>query len=262
MKGLKILLSLIVLGGISLSEIPQLINYQGYLTNIDGEPITGTRSVEFLIYLQASGGDPVWQETQAISLENGTFSTTLGAMTPISSSLFNNETAYLAIKVGSDSEMVPRKQLTSVAYAFNAINADNLNGNSSDDFVKTGQVDAVTKEMVEDSFISSVNNVENDAGNIDLVAGDNIAITPNDVQNKITISASGGGEGDNLGNHTATQNILTNGHWISSDGGNEGIFVNNNGKVGIGTDNLSLYDPGLTINADKLTGIYSYGNSV
>lgn len=40
---------------------------------------------------------------------------------------------------------------------------------------------------------------------------------------------------DNLGNHTATSNIQLNGKYISGDGGNEGISVDNSGKVGIGT---------------------------
>ena len=40
---------------------------------------------------------------------------------------------------------------------------------------------------------------------------------------------------DNLGNHTATQNLRLNGHWLSGDGDNEGVFVGTNGKVGIGT---------------------------
>ena len=41
--------------------------------------------------------------------------------------------------------------------------------------------------------------------------------------------------GDNLGNHTATQNVNLNGYWLSGDGGNEGVYVANNGNVGIGT---------------------------
>ena len=43
------------------------------------------------------------------------------------------------------------------------------------------------------------------------------------------------GGGDNLGNHIATQNIELNGHWLSGDGGNKGVFVNSAGNVGIGT---------------------------
>ncbi|CAF0813042.1 unnamed protein product [Rotaria sordida] len=43
------------------------------------------------------------------------------------------------------------------------------------------------------------------------------------------ISTSGGG--DNLGNHIATQNVQLNNNWLSNDGGNEGIQVNNSGAV-------------------------------
>lgn len=38
---------------------------------------------------------------------------------------------------------------------------------------------------------------------------------------------------DNLGNHTATQNIQTGGNYISSDGDNEGIFIDPDGTVNI-----------------------------
>jgi len=41
--------------------------------------------------------------------------------------------------------------------------------------------------------------------------------------------------GDNLGNHTATQNIKLSGKWLSNDGGDEGMYVSTNGNVGIGT---------------------------
>ena len=41
---------------------------------------------------------------------------------------------------------------------------------------------------------------------------------------------------DDLGNHTATQNVELNGNWLSNDGGNEGIAITNAGLVGIGTD--------------------------
>jgi len=262
MKPLTIIISLIIFCSALLAGVPNLINYQGYLTDTDGDPLSGEYSVAFMIYDQEESGSLLWSENQDLMLSDGRFNTILGSVNSFPATLFHSENCFLTVKIGSDPEMTPRKQITSVAYAFRSENSDSLNGHSSDDFVKSGQANAVTTEMVEDNYISSLNSVVNDGGNIDLVAGTNVSITPNDAQNKITISASGGGTADNLGNHTATQNIRTNGHWISGDGGDEGLFVDSNGKLGIGTDNLSLYDPGLTINADKLTGIYSYGNSV
>lgn len=45
--------------------------------------------------------------------------------------------------------------------------------------------------------------------------------------------------GDNLGNHIATTNIELNGNYLSGDGDNEGIYVDNAGNVGIGTTSPS-----------------------
>jgi hypothetical protein len=40
--------------------------------------------------------------------------------------------------------------------------------------------------------------------------------------------------GDNLGNHIATQNFQLSGNYLSNDGDNEGILIDNNGLVSIG----------------------------
>ncbi len=45
--------------------------------------------------------------------------------------------------------------------------------------------------------------------------------------------------GDDLGNHTATENIQLNNNWLSNDGGNEGIRVSTNWNVWIGSLNAS-----------------------
>ena len=41
--------------------------------------------------------------------------------------------------------------------------------------------------------------------------------------------------GDDLGDHEADRNVKMSGKWLSGDGENEGIFVDNAGNVGIGT---------------------------
>jgi hypothetical protein len=86
----------------------------------------------------------------------------------------------------------------------------------------------------------------------------NVGIGTNPTSNKLSVignidatSFSGDGTdltnvpGDNLGDHIARQNIQLTGKWLSGDGGNEGIFINSDGNVGIGTDTpsglLSLY---------------------
>jgi len=83
----------------------------------------------------------------------------------------------------------------------------------------------------------------------------NIGIGTNPTSNKLEVSGtvnatlfSGNGSGlysvpgDNLGNHMATQNFIMNGKWLSGDGGSEGVFVKNDGNVGIGIDPTQKLD--------------------
>lgn len=44
-----------------------------------------------------------------------------------------------------------------------------------------------------------------------------------------------GNVGDGFGDHTATQNINLNGHWLSGNGTNAGVYVSDQGNVGLGT---------------------------
>ncbi len=62
-------------------------------------------------------------------------------------------------------------------------------------FVNEGQTNSVTADMIAPNVVASVDGVVNDGGNIDLIAGSNVTITPDDVNNTITISATGGGGG-------------------------------------------------------------------
>lgn len=45
----------------------------------------------------------------------------------------------------------------------------------------------------------------------------------------------GGGGADNFGNHTAENNIILNDFWLTNDGDDEGIRIDNSGNVGVGT---------------------------
>jgi hypothetical protein len=230
---------------LSQAQVPQVINYQGMLTDAGGTALNGSFVIEFKIYDAPTAGTALWTETQTVAVTAGLFDVLLGSVTPIPYTVFDGSDKYLSLKVGADPEMTPRKRLVSVGYALRAYNADKVDGLDAAAFVQTGQANSVTTAMIQDNavtaakiapnVVSSLDGVSNDGGNIDLIAGSNVTITPDDANNTITIAATGGAAGDNLGNHTATQNIKLNSHWLSGDGGNEGVFVNNEGNVGIGT---------------------------
>lgn len=72
--------------------------------------------------------------------------------------------------------------------------------------------------------------INNDGASRTLFKGTTLIITK--LNPSITTSTTA----DNLGNHTATGNLLLNGNYLSNDGGNEGVSVDNAGNVGIGTN--------------------------
>jgi hypothetical protein len=99
------------------AAVPASLTEQGRLFDGAGAPLTGTVSIQFAVYAAASGGAPLWTETQTVSLDAGYFSATLGGTTPFPAGLWDGSVRYVGITVGSDAEMSPRHPATSVPYA-------------------------------------------------------------------------------------------------------------------------------------------------
>lgn len=80
-----------------------------------------------------------------------------------------------------------------------------------------------------------------------------LSITGNTVSisngNSITLPTS---TGDNLGNHTAAQNIQLGTFQLVGNGGTKGIAISNNGKVSIGTTNTPANVAGIDVSNYKL----------
>jgi hypothetical protein len=108
------------------AALPQTINYQGYLKNTNGTPVSKQESVVFSLYTSAKGGSALWTEPRSVTPVDGVYSVQLGSVTAFPSNLFNNDTLYLGIKVGADPEMTARQQLTMAPYAVRAATADSL----------------------------------------------------------------------------------------------------------------------------------------
>ncbi|MFH2049836.1 MAG: hypothetical protein ABIJ12_10370, partial [bacterium] len=78
--------------GLSAFAAPGLMEYQGYLEDA-GNPVTDTLSMDFLIYDAATGGNEKWSETQSsVGILGGLFKVTLGSVTAIPDTVFNNDT--------------------------------------------------------------------------------------------------------------------------------------------------------------------------
>lgn len=105
--------------------VPPKINYQGYLTDSSGNPINDPVLVTFRIYTAPEGGTPLWEEEHYVTPENGVYSVVLGTGILLDLDYSQSE-FYLGIEVGTDGEMIPRQELTSVGASHTAFRALNL----------------------------------------------------------------------------------------------------------------------------------------
>ena len=112
--------SLLLLTSLAFAAVPRTINYQGYLKDAAGKPVSVSIPMVFSLYSSSAGQTPIWTEPQTVEVNNGIFSVTLGSAAPLDVSAFSSQ-LYLGIKVGNDpSELQPRHTLTSVPYALQA----------------------------------------------------------------------------------------------------------------------------------------------
>lgn len=131
------------------AQVPKKLNYQGYLIDSSGNPVNGSKSMTFSIYNVATGGSPLWTETQTVQVNNGKYSVLLGSTTPIN--LEGPKLYYLGVKVGTDAEMTPREELTSAMYA---LFVDGVTMKGSDTRVgREGYVPVSTDPGNENTFI-------------------------------------------------------------------------------------------------------------
>lgn len=172
------------------SQAPNTLNIQGVLNNVNSQPVpNGNYSITFRIYTSTLGDVPEWSETQNnIQVQSGIFNAILGKINPLN--LPFDRPYYLGIKLANEPEMEPRIELTSAPYSLLAKSVQN-NSISTDKI----QTNAVTIDKIANPIVSSINGVTNDGGNINLVAGNNISLVPDNVNKTIIISAAGGGAG-------------------------------------------------------------------
>ena len=109
---------LILAIGMLSADVPNLIDYQGRLSDDNGDPVAGSVSILFSIYDVETGGTALWFETQSsVDVNDGLFHVTLGSDTSLPEGLFDDSNRWIGINVAGDGEMTPRTQIVSVPYA-------------------------------------------------------------------------------------------------------------------------------------------------
>ena len=131
-----VLATLLLFAVLLKAQVPQMINYQGVLT----DPTTGglipdnTYSITFSIYSVATGGTALWTEVENVPTKGGRFNVLLGSVDPVPNTVFSGGDRYLGVKVSTDAEMTPRKRMVSVGYALKSHDADKVGGQDATAF--------------------------------------------------------------------------------------------------------------------------------
>jgi hypothetical protein len=134
MKNIIVLILILLLLGIipgniaAQNKIPQVINYQGYLADENGQALNDSKKITFSIYddslsLYQDGGK--WQEVHpSVQITNGLFNIMLGSVDTLTRDIFTGD-LYLGVWVDGDAEEIkPRMRLASVPYSLHSEHAN------------------------------------------------------------------------------------------------------------------------------------------
>jgi hypothetical protein len=137
-----VLIDLAIIAAIAWAQsVPQLINYQGRLTDDLGQPVNGTVEMRFLVLdADTISATVLWGETQSsVQVTEGIYEVKLGSANPLPPSVLSMTDVYLEVRVNGEI-LRPRSQLTSVAFAHKAATMPN---------------GAITSAMIMDGEVSS-----------------------------------------------------------------------------------------------------------
>jgi hypothetical protein len=109
------------------------INISAYLVNNQNKIIpNGDYEIRFALYLKdretvdaypSNSDNAVWQEAQTVTMSDGFLNAYLGQVNPLPANVdFSQNIYYLGIRIGQDSEMVPRKRVGAVPLSVSALN--------------------------------------------------------------------------------------------------------------------------------------------
>lgn len=168
------------------ASVPPLINYQGMLTDAQGQPVaSGIKKLTFNIYDAVTGDGLIWgpQVFDSVPVINGMFNVILGTTDTGGRSIldvFGGDARFLGITIDSSSEITPRQQILSAPYAMHAEeSADStlLNGQTSQWHVPVGTIVAFWGLAAPDGWLlcnGEVIGVDSKYDALKLIVGSNL----------------------------------------------------------------------------------------
>jgi hypothetical protein len=233
--------------------VPRLVPVSGVFQPSDGTAPAPVERVTFGIYADESGGSPLWQETQTLTIdESGRYSAMLGLTEPdgLPVEIFaSGDARWLGIRVERPGEIEgARVRLTMVPYAIRAADADTLGGRPASAYMLAprGEGDAgdpVTAAATGTSGLAPAainpgltNRVAKYVDNADSIAASQIEEDGDGVVGMT------GGQGSGIAPGTGVLPARLNVRFSNADGRQTGLSLrNDNGSAGA-YSGMQMYD--------------------
>ncbi len=106
------------------ADVPSLINYQGLLTDINGNVVSGSKTVSISIHDAATDGTQLYSESLgSVTVQNGIYSFQFGSGPTFTTTLATGSQLWLQVTLDGVPQ-TPRERLVSVPFAMKAVEAD------------------------------------------------------------------------------------------------------------------------------------------
>ena len=188
---------------------PGVFSYQGYLSDKNGQPLTGEYPMVFRLYDQPTGGTVLWEEYREgpnqVPVIDGQVNLMLGNITPIPESVWGYPQLYLGIVVGQDTELTPRTLISAVPFAFKAKVADLAFSVAPDSITSAEILDGSLTQSDAPSLVESVN-----YNNLKIIGSTQVFLDA-DLDGRITVPYP-------CFEHAAITFLAQNGHYEANHG--------------------------------------------
>lgn len=123
------------------ARVPRVVRFDGVFVPADGQAPAAVETVALAVYAGATGGTPLWEETQTVAVDaQGRYAVLLGATSAEGlppAVLAAADARWLEVRFARMGEAgQPRVLLTSVPYALRAADADTLGGLPASAFLR------------------------------------------------------------------------------------------------------------------------------
>jgi len=242
-----LLLLLTIVPGVTHAAVPHQINYQGYLTDPDGNPVPDdVYDMIFTIWDAPEYGNLKWAEDLPVTVTNGIYNVILGLLMPIDPELLDDD-IYFGVRVGYDEEeMTPRQKITATAFSMKAAKAedsDTLDGKDSTEFSESDHSHSFSDISGTATDAQIPNNITiNHAATADSANSAAHADSADSADSATHANSADNASGSNSSVSGGGHNTATSYNYASVSGGNNNKASGNYASVSGGQNNTASGD--------------------